>query len=83
MHVDATAAKGIIERKGLNTIRHLDLDVLWRQEQQSRQLLPLEKVLGPDNIADLMTKNLAGGTIDRYIDMMGLRFADGRSAMAQ
>ena len=35
MHVDATAAKGIIERKGLNKLRHIDLDVLWLQEQEA------------------------------------------------
>ena len=77
MHIDASAAKGIIERKGLNKLRHIDLDVLWLQEQQARRLLPLDKVLGTDNIADLMTKNLPAATIDKYISMMGLKFEAG------
>ena len=83
MHMDASAAKGIIERKGLNKIRHIDVDVLWLQEQQARRLLPLEKVLRTDNVAELMTKNLPAATIDRYIDMMGLKFVAGRSVIAQ
>ena len=33
MHVDATAAKGIIERKGMNKLRHIETDILWFQEQ--------------------------------------------------
>ena len=74
MHVDATAAKGIIERKVLNKLRHIDLDVLWLQEQEARKLLPIHKVLGTENIADLMTKNLNAATIDKYIAMMGLKF---------
>ena len=37
MHLDATAAKGIVERKGLSKVRHIDIDVLWLQEQQARR----------------------------------------------
>ena len=33
MHLDATAAKGIIERRGLNKVRHIETDVLWLQER--------------------------------------------------
>ena len=32
MHVDATAANGITERKGLSKVRHIDTDVLRLQE---------------------------------------------------
>ena len=40
MHVDAIAAKGIIERRGLNKLRHIGMDIRWLQEQEARQLLP-------------------------------------------
>ena len=36
MHLDATAAKGIIEGRGLNKVRHIETDVLWLQEQEAR-----------------------------------------------
>ena len=32
MHLDVTAAKGIIESR-LNKVRHIETDVLWLQEQ--------------------------------------------------
>ena len=55
LHIDALAAKGMIERKGLSKVRHLDVNVLWLQEQCARKLLPVAKVPGEDNPADLMT----------------------------
>ena len=56
--LDANAANGIIERKGLSKVRHLDTEHLWLQQEQARRLLPLAKVDGTLNVADLMTKYL-------------------------
>ena len=36
VHVDANAAKGIVERAGLDRVRHIDVNVLWLQEQEVR-----------------------------------------------
>ena len=36
VHVDANAAKGIVERAGLDRVRHIDVNVLWIQEQAIR-----------------------------------------------
>ena len=58
VHVDASAAKGIIERTGLDKIRHIDVNVLWIQEQEVRGRVPLRKIDGTKNPADLMTKHL-------------------------
>ena len=38
MRVDAIAAKGIIERRGFNNVRHIETDVLWLQEQKATRL---------------------------------------------
>jgi hypothetical protein len=35
--IDANAAMGIVQRRGLNKLRHVELDVLWIQEQQARR----------------------------------------------
>ena len=56
--MDANAAIGIVQWRGLNKLRHVELDVLWIQEQQARRLLPLRKVPGPRNPSDMMTKNV-------------------------
>ena len=53
--LDATTGRGILERQGLSKVRHIDADVLWIQRQAARRLLPLYKVLGTENISDLMT----------------------------
>ena len=37
MHIDANAAKGTIERRGLSKLRHIELDILWQQEQEARK----------------------------------------------
>ena len=35
MHLDATAAKGIIDRRGLSKVRHIETDVLSLPEQEA------------------------------------------------
>ena len=62
--MDANAAIGIVQRRGLNNLRHVELDVLWVQEQQARRLLPRRKVPGPLNPSDLMTKHVDQAHID-------------------
>ena len=82
VHMDATAAKSIIERKGLAKVRHLDTDALWLQEQQVRKMLPLTKVLGTENPADLLTKNIGRETLDKYITKMRIEERSGRAGAA-
>ena len=35
VHVDATAAKGMVERRGISRVRHIEVDHLWIQEQEA------------------------------------------------
>ena len=55
LHVDASAALGILQRQGVGRVQHLDVGVLWLQEQQLRRLIELTTVLGMRNPAVLMT----------------------------
>ena len=82
VHVDANAAKGMVERQGLQKVRHLEVDHLWLQEQQARRIMPLAKVLGTENPADLMTKNVAQMLVLKYLEIMGILFAKGRAEAA-
>ena len=81
--MDANAAMGIVQRKGLNKLRHVELDVLWVQEQQARRLLPLRKVPGTMNPSDMMTKNITQVQIDHYVNLLKLKYAAGRAQIAQ
>ena len=82
IQVDATAAKSIVERKGLSKVRHLDTAALWIQEQQVRRILPLTKIPGTKNEADLMTKHLDVAQVEMYIDLLQMEFAVGRAVGA-
>ena len=82
LHMDATAAQGIIDRQGLSKVRHLDVSVLRLQEQLARDKVPLIKVPGPESNADMMTKHLLAEVIRRHTSRMSLEFRDGRSQKA-
>ena len=58
LNLDATAAKGILERQGISKVRHIDVNVLWLQQQVAKKIIPLIKVNGSVNCADLLTKHL-------------------------
>ena len=62
----------MVEREGLGKVRHVEVDVLWIQEQQARSRLPLVKVLGTLNPADLMTKHLPRAVIVKNLKLVGL-----------
>ena len=78
LHMDANAAQGIIDRQGLSKVRHLDSNTLWLQEQMARDAVPLIKVPGPYNCADLMTKHVPAALIRRHSEHMSLEFREGR-----
>ena len=82
VHVDVTAAKSIAERSGLDKVRHIDVNVLWIQEQEVRGRAPLFKVEGTKNPADLMTKNFEAVKIEEHLSRMSIEFWTGRSEKA-
>ena len=79
----ASAAIGMAQRTGLNKVRHVEVDVLWIQEQQTRRMLPIEKIPGPQNPSDLCTKNVPVGLLEQYMRQLNVYFAAGRAAVAQ
>eukprot|EP00974_Lingulodinium_polyedra_P043862 4211438-Lingulodinium_polyedra.AAC.1 len=78
LRVDASAAFGIAQRKGIGRVRHLSVGVLWIQEQQLRKAIEMSKIHGPDNPADLMTKGLAQDSIRKHMRKMHIDCRDGR-----
>ena len=82
LYLDATAAKGILERSGISKIRHIDVNNLWLQEQCARKVVPAIQVDGTDNPADLLTKHLNVAVIERHLKFLDIRFQEGRSQKA-
>ena len=82
LNLDAIAAKGILERQGISKVRHIDVAVLWLQQQVEKKIVPLIKVDGSVNCSDLVTKHLATHVQRRDVEAMQLEFRDGRAQQA-
>lgn len=82
LNLDATAAKGILDRQGISKVRHIDVNVLWLQQQAAKKIIPLVKVDGTVNCADLLTKHLGVQVQQRHVEFMQLEFREGRAEMA-
>ena len=82
VHMDANAAKGIVERQGLQKTRHIEVDILWLQEMRARRLLPLSKITGEDIPADLMTKNMPIEKVLKFTGVLRLESQEGRAGKA-
>ena len=61
VHVDASAAIGVAQRKGLGKIRQLDTQSLRIQDADRSRRVSLLKVPGSENPPDCMTKHLDSG----------------------
>ena len=70
---DASAVLGIVRRRGLGRMRHLDIRDLWLQKEVGEGKVVVDKVLGTENPADLMTKVLGVKEIGERLEGMGLR----------
>ena len=79
---DATAAIGIARRKGLGKIRHLDCTDLWVQDKIRSRQIALQKILGAENPADVMTKYVDRKVLDMAFPKLGLHAASGRPVSA-
>ena len=82
MFSDATAAIGIARRRGMGRIRHLDVTDLWVQEKFGSGAAKIDKVLGAENPADILTKHVDRQTLEKALQKMGMVQKTGRSAVA-
>ena len=76
---DSTAAIGIINRKGVGKIRHLDVGKLWVQDLREEGKVEVKKVKGTVNPADQLTKYLNPVDVERGLDMTAMEPKDGRA----
>ena len=79
---DASAALGIIARKGVGKVRHLDTSMLWIQQKELQNSVEFLKVHGVVNPADLMTKHLAAPTAQVHKDTLQMQDKSGRAVNA-
>ena len=82
LYVDASAAIGIAQRKGLGKIRHLHTQSLWVQDAVREKRVYLDKVPGVDNPADMCTKHLDAQSLLKHMKATGMQARGGRSEVA-
>ena len=67
IYTDATAAMGFFRNTGAGgKMKHIDIRLGWVQQIRDRSLVEWEKIPGPNNPADAMTKLLEGSDFDRH-----------------
>ena len=78
---DAGAALGIIARRRLGKVRHLNTSYLWVQEKAATEEIKYGKTQGEKNTADLFTKPLDWNTVLYHTESMNCKLAEGRDSM--
>ena len=76
---DSSAAQAVLQRRGINKLRHLHTKSLWIQQAVQNKLFSVFKVKGTKNVADIGTKFLDGQRIDALMESMGFVYKSGRS----
>ena len=64
---DSSAAKGIASRRGLGTLKHVDIKELWIQEKVHEEDLRIIKIPGTINLADALTKYCEVQVINHHV----------------
>ena len=82
LELDATAAKGILDRQRLAKVRHIDVNCLWLQERCAKHTVPLVKIPGKINTDDVMDKHLVGPVLLKHVRNPNLDIREGRSEQA-
>ena len=82
LQLDASAAIGIIEGRGLANVRHVYTDMLGLQEAVAQRKLHAENANGTDNLADLIGKHVGVATTTHYMCFMHLYLEAGQPAAA-
>ena len=70
-HIDAVAAKGMMERAGVGRVRHLSVRVLWIQGMVEDGTIILNKICTSLNPADLGTKSLSRARMRLLLYLLG------------
>ena len=79
LKIDARATVGMLTRRGLGKVRHLEVNTLWVQNMIHQGKVSLERVSSTDNIADIMTKYVPPQVLKYHLQQLHM---DGSSRHA-
>ena len=72
LHTDSAVAKSFVSRRGLGTMRHIEIKELWLQREVGDGSVRILKVREEENPADLMTKILKLADIRNHLKAMNI-----------
>ena len=67
---------------GLRKVRHIDVGILWIQQNQKAGEVEVQKVNGKLNPADVFTKHVPGDVMWKHIKSQGFESREGRAEVA-
>ena len=71
MHVNSSAAIGIAHRRGNWEFTHVQVGTLWTQELVDEEEVTIQRVLGANSVADVLTKNVLSYLLDNHATAQG------------
>ena len=79
--IDSSAAKAILQRRGISKLRHLHTKALWVQQAVANKVFEVFKAKGTENPADLGTKFLDGNRVLEICKDLGFHVKTGTSKL--
>ena len=76
---DSVAAQGIIGRRGLGKVRHMEVGYFWLQDSVADKKIKIDRVRGTENPADMGTKNLSAEGFNKCLALLSCCDEHGRS----
>ncbi len=73
LYVDAKATLGMLSRKGVGSLKHVETNAFWLQALVSNKTLILHKIHSDSHYADVLTKYLPGIQADILMMDMGFQ----------
>ena len=81
---DSSSAKAIIQRLGPGRrAKNLEVQTMWVQQLNKLGLISMNKLGTLENVADMMTKHVPRGVLDKLAGMMGYSFPGEETARFQ
>ena len=82
VYTEASAAIGIAQRRGSGKVRHIDVGMLWIQQNQRAGEVDIQKVETKRNPADVFTKHVPAEVVWRHLGSMGFEDRQGKAELA-
>ena len=71
IQIDASAAEGMMQRRGLGKLRQVEVQEVWVQDAIQRGRFAVKKIGSKYNTVDIGTKPLSRESLENCIELMG------------